>query len=184
MSIWCLPGVPLRWARLPSHQLPPSFHVPAHLWGVLPYWNSRGQHANRGKWLRIQTNIFLDAFYIYYCKAAPRVRGWVLAFSMAHRSRCPPSATTAPGWSRRWPDSRSALTSSAACVRSARPTCWLWRPTQQAATSCRPLSPRPAIKDEAKSSRDWRYEGSLSQKLYLQCGAKTTNSLLNLFLIS
>lgn len=59
MSVLCLPGVPLRWARLPSHQLPPSFHVPAHLWGVLPDWNSRGQHADRGKWLRIQTEEFI-----------------------------------------------------------------------------------------------------------------------------
>lgn len=107
------------------------------------------------------------------------VESW--RFLMPHRSRCPPSATMAPGWSRLWPDSRSALIFSAACVRSARPTCWLWRPTQRAATSCRPSSPHPAIKEEAKSSRDWRYEGSPLQKLYLQCGAKTTHVLIEMF---
>lgn len=44
-----LPGVPLRWAWLPTRQLPPALHVPARLWGVLPLWHSRGQHTDGGK---------------------------------------------------------------------------------------------------------------------------------------
>ena len=45
----CLPGVPLRWAWLPTCQLSPALHVPARLWGVLPLWHSRGQHTDGGK---------------------------------------------------------------------------------------------------------------------------------------
>lgn len=94
-----------------------------------------------------------------------RCREWEFWSSRFCRSRCPPSATTAPGWSRRWPGSRSARCSSAACVPWPPPTCWCWLLTLRAATSCRPSSPHPVTKEEERSSRDWRYESGPEQLL-------------------
>ena len=90
-----------------------------------------------------------------------------LSFSRSSpRSHCPPSVTTAPGWSRRWPSSRSARCSSAACAPWPPLICWRWPQTLRAATSCRPSSPPPVTKEEARSLRDWRYEYSPWQTLY------------------
>lgn len=86
----------------------------------------------------------------------PRRR--IRLFSLSYfRFRWLPSATTVPGWSKRWPGLRNALTSSAACAPWAPPTSSPWPPTPPAATSCRPSSPHPVTKAGARSSRDWRY---------------------------
>lgn len=79
----CLPGVPLCWARVSTRQLPPSLHVPAHLWGVLPLWHSRGQHTDRGKQLReVQSNHFCGWILII-----------VLTFQFNYKRRAAPQTT-------------------------------------------------------------------------------------------
>lgn len=80
-----------------------------------------------------------------------------LVLLIISRSRWPRSVTTAPGWSRRSPSSKSARSSSAACGPWPLPTSWRWLQILQAATSFRPSSPHPVTREEARSLRGWRY---------------------------